>query len=77
MMSSEESEVEGGEEIIIVKHIPWRSDQVSALMQRVDSKIKLDRTPQATRQAKKRIYRGESTRPKPSIDENMPSWLFT
>lgn len=76
VMSSEESEVEAGDEIVVVKKLPWRSDQLYTLIKIVDAKVAIDRTPQATQQAKKRIYRGVSTRPHPTINENMPAWLF-
>ena len=76
VMSSEESEVEAGDEIVVVKKFPWRSDQLYTLIKRVDAKVAIDHTPQATQQTKKRIYRGVSTRPQPTINENMPAWLF-
>ena len=66
IMSSEDSEVEAWDEIVVVKKLPWRNDQVSTLMKQVDAKLKIDCTPQATRQAKRRIYRGASTRSWPT-----------
>ena len=77
LLSSEESGKEADEEVIIVKTLPWRNDQVTSLMRRLDEKIKLDRSPQATRQAKKRIYGAKtSSRPQPTVCEDMPAWLF-
>lgn len=77
LLSSEESGMEADEEVIVVKTLPWRNDQVTSLMRRLDDKIKVDRSPQANRQAKKRIYGAKtSTRSQPTICENMPAWLF-
>ena len=77
VMSSEESGIEAGDEIIVVKSLPWRHDQVNSLIQRLDDKIKNDRSPQAARQSKRRIYGTRiSTRCQPLINDSMPAWLF-
>ena len=76
LMSSEDSEIEAEEPIITVKKLPWRSNQIDELMKRLDEKIKSTRSPQAIRQAKKRLDGNPSTRPRPSINENLPAWLF-
>ena len=57
IMCSEESDEEGGEDVISVKSLPWRSNQVWQLMKQllVDS----GRSPQARRQLKARVFSGE------------------
>ena len=76
MMSSEESEVEGDEEVLIVKPLPWRSDHVNEVMKRLDQKVLSERSAQSHRQAKMRDYSGQpSSRPKPTLGD-LPKWLF-
>ena len=76
MMSSEESGHEGDSEVMIVKTIPWRSDQVNRLLKKLDHKIDAERTSQARCQMIPRVVGGEpSSRPLPH-DETLPSWLF-
>ena len=42
IMSSEDSEVEAGDETVVVRKLPRRNDQVSTLMKQVDAKLKID-----------------------------------
>ena len=37
-MSSEESDIDGEEEVLVVCSLPWRSSQVNQLMQQLDDK---------------------------------------
>ena len=75
-MSSEESATDDGEEILLVKDLPWRSDEVNRFFQNLDDKEV--KSAQARCQSKKRI-RGRSgmasQRPKPVIPD-CPTWLF-
>ena len=74
-MSSEESGMDEDEEVIMVKCLPWRSDQVNELLKRIDDRINRDRSSQARRQVKKRISSLQtSSRAKPGPD--YPAWLF-
>ena len=76
MMSSEESEVEGDEQVIVVKSLPWRSDTVNEVIKRLDHKIMEERSSQARRQAKRQEYSGQpSSRVKP-MSGDLPKWLF-
>ena len=63
-MSSEESGQEGDEEVMVVKTLPWRSDQVNRLFKQLDDKTNVNRTPKARRQVIPRTFSGEpSSRP--------------
>lgn len=76
MMSTEESEVEGDEEVLRVKPLPWRSDHVNEVMKRLDQKVLSERPAQSHRQTKMRDYSGQpSSRPKPILGD-LPKWLF-
>ena len=77
MMSSEESDLEG-DDVICVKSLPWRSNQLCQLIKQLDQKIDSERSPQARQQLKARVFSGEpSSRPKPvAEDDSLPSWLF-
>ena len=61
-MSSEES---GGEDTIIVHPLPWRTEYVNQMFQRIDAYCSSRKSPQARRQTKKRSMGSSSTRPKP------------
>ena len=76
MMSSEESGMEGDEEVMLIRPLPWRSEQVNRLMKQLDKKVESSRTPQARRQVINRVTSSEaSSRPMP-LDGNLPPWLF-
>ena len=75
-MSSEESGQEGDEEVIIVKTMPWRSDQVNRLIKQLDQKTQGERSSKARRQVIPRVFLGDpSSRIKP-VDDSLPSWLL-
>ena len=75
MMSSEESQVEG-DEVIVVKPLPWRNDSVNQMIKRLDDKIMGERSSQARRQAKTRDYSTQpSSHAKPILGD-LPKWLF-
>ena len=78
MMSSEESAMEGDEEVLIVKALPWRSEQVNQMMKCLDCKIASEKSAQAKRHAKRRVpSTSTSSRPKPaSGHSSFPAWLF-
>ena len=76
MMSSEESGIEGDEEVMLIRPLPWRSEQVNRLMKQLDQKVESSRTSQARRQVINRVTSSEpSSRPMP-LDGNIPPWLF-
>lgn len=76
IMSSEESEIEGDDDVIIIKPLPWRSNAVNEMIQRLDARIRENRSSQARRQAKTRDYSSlPSSRGKPILGD-LPKWLF-
>ena len=74
-MSSEESGMEDGEEVNIVKPLPWLSASVAQFKSLLDDQIVKEKSPQARRQTKKRKQGSPSTRTRPEICE--PEWAFT
>ena len=76
MMSSEDSATEGDEDVIMVKTLPWRNDQVNQMMKRLDDKIHSIKSAQAKHQAKCRVASlSASFRSKPASG-NFPACLF-
>ena len=72
-MSSEESGLEGDEDVFFIKPIAWSSDKVEELLDRLDEKIAGGKSSQSQRQAKKRVPATEySTREQPKG----PAWCF-
>lgn len=77
LMSSEESSIDEDNEVIVVKSIPWRSEQVNDFFQRLDRRIQTDKSPQAARQMKRRVTSAlASSRPKPGSPSQYPAWVF-
>ena len=77
LMSSEESGVDKDNEVILVKSIPCRSEQVNDFFQRLDRRIQTDKSPQAVRQAKRRVPSAlASSRPQPGSPSQYPAWVF-
>ena len=73
LMSSEESENDNEDDVIVVHPLPWLSEKVENFKQTLDIKIKKDKTPQARRQMKQRIIGTTSSRP-PKLE--LPSWVL-
>ena len=48
-MSSEESDVDNGDEVLVVRSLPWHSSQVNQLLQQLDVKSLLEKKPLARR----------------------------
>lgn len=71
LMSSEESD-EG--DAIVVHPLPWRSEYVNKMFQKIDEYCFSKKSPQAKRQTKKRITGSPSRRPIPATKE--PIWAF-
>ena len=70
-MSSEESDVDGEEDILRVLDLPWRKPSVKRMFSTLDSESAKRKTPQSKRQMKRRVMGGVSTRPKPV---SIPKW---
>ena len=64
LMSSEESEIDGDNEVIKVKTLAWRSDHVNRMIKLVDDRILDSRSALARRLMKPRVYT-PSDRPRP------------
>ena len=72
MMSSEESGLEGDEDVIFIKPLQWRSEHIEEFFRRLDQKSASLQSAQARRQKKKRIQSSEqSSRP---IGIHLPPW---
>ena len=75
VMSSDESDEDDGEEVIVVHPLPWLSAEVAAFKQQIDDEIKKEKSPQARRQMKRRIIGSPSTRPR-STSRDFSSWAL-
>ena len=73
LMSSEES---GEDDTVTVHPLPWRSEYVNKMFQNTDKYSKLRKSPQASRQTKKRITGSPSVRPSPSKSD-IPAWALS
>lgn len=73
LMSSEESECENEEDVIVVHPLPWLSEKVVTFKANLDLEIRRDKTPQARRQMKRRVIGSPSSR-KPS--DALPPWAL-
>ena len=71
-LSSEESGMDDENEVIIVKHLPWRSSYVNQMFNRLDEKAITEKSPQSRRQMKKRVTGEASARSKPAGE--IPPW---
>ena len=72
-LSSEESDIEDNEEVLIVHPIPWLTEAVVNLKAIIDRQITAKKTPQARRPTKKRLIRRDSTR---SPQKELPTWAL-
>ena len=70
-MSSEES---GDEDYITVHPLPWRSEYVSRIFNKIDAHIMSKKSCQARRQMKERKVGSSSTRPPPN--SGAPDWAL-
>ena len=70
-MSSDESDTEDGEEILVVHPLPWLSEAVVQFKTTLDQEITSTKKPQARRQMKKRVLGNPSTR---AIPDGVPRW---
>ena len=77
LMSSEESAVddETGEDVLIIHPLPWQSNHYNKFIDELTEECQSEKSPQALRQAKKRIVGCESKRAQPK-DKNIPQWCL-
>ena len=73
-MSSDESSLENGNELLVSRPLPWESSSVSLFKKTLDDKALKQKTPLARRQMKTWKTGMLSTRSKPSGD--YPDWAF-
>ena len=77
LVLSEDSGIDEDDEVIVVKSIPWHSEQVNDFFQRLHRRIQTDKPPQAARQMKRRVPSAKpSSRPKPGSPSQYPAWVF-
>ena len=74
MISSDESDVDNGDEVIVTKPLPWRSANVSQFFSKLDEECRHNKSPHARRQMKPRKCGLPSSRPKP---QGFPDWVFS
>ena len=63
--ASECDDVSGDEKFVVVKSLPWRSDELDKAVKVLDEKHKSTQSDQGIRQTMNRIRRGVSNRPMP------------
>lgn len=73
-MSSEESDDDNCDRVII-HPLPWRSEVIDRMFQKIDDHISAKKTSQAKRQTKERIVGLVSNRKSPN-GEHVPSWAI-
>ena len=74
MISSDESNIEDGVQVLNVKELEWRSEKVDKRFYKLDTKHNTRKSEQANRQMKPRLRKGvSSNRPAP---QNVPSWAL-
>ncbi len=75
LISSDESETDEHNPILVVKELSWRSDKVTSFFSKLDEAHKHHKSEQARRQTKSRVFDGRmSTRP---VTKNVPSWAIS
>lgn len=70
-MSSEESDVDGDEDVLQVHDLPWRKPSIKRMFATLDAESSKRKSAQAKRQMKRRVMGRNSTRPQPA---SMPKW---
>ena len=70
-MSSEESDVDGEEDVLTVRDLPWRKPAVKRMFSTLDAESAKRKTPQSKRQMKRRVVGSNSSRLQP---HSMPKW---
>ena len=76
-MSSDESNSESENGVIVKKDLPWRSERVSTMFSKLDGVIDDGKSTFAKRQTRQRVISSieQSSRSHPS--GKFPSWAFT
>lgn len=70
-MSSEESDVDGEEDILKVHDLPWRKPAVKKMFATLDAESTKRKTAQSKRQMKRRVTGSDSARSRPA---SVPKW---
>ena len=70
LMSSEESDIDDDEEILVLHPLPWRSEKVDQMFVMLDNETMKSKSPQAHRQMKRRVSGDESERSVPFLAES-------
>ena len=75
MISSDESELDDGKAVLVVKELQWRSDKITNFFTKLDSAHEDRKSEQAKRQTKPSIRNGTSSaRAAPA---HLPSWALS
>ena len=72
-MSSDESKIEEGQEVIGTQPLPWLSEPVTSFKNKLDEEHLDKKNVQPCRQRKGRVTGASSARPPP---KGFPSWAF-
>ena len=73
-MSSEESGMDGEDDVLNVHDLPWRKPAVKRMFSTLDAESAKHKTPQSKRQMKRRVIGSNSTRRQP---HSMPKWAVS
>lgn len=78
VISSEDSGSDNGEEVLIVRPLPWHSDRVDHMISDLDKQSLSDKSPLAKRQMKRRVPGQHSQRPKSTSSlDGVLQWAFS
>ena len=70
-MSSEESDIDGEEDVLNVHNLPWRKPAIKKMFATLDAESSKRKTAQSRRQMKRRIVGRDSIRSQPA---SIPKW---
>lgn len=70
-MSSEESDVDEEEDVLVIHDLPWRKPSVKGMFSALDGDASKNKSSQAKRQMKRRVSGGSSSRARPN---SYPKW---
>ena len=75
-MSTDESDLDDGKEILVNHQLPWLSDTVNNFKQVLDQESLKGKSQQSLRQMKTRVEGSPSTRQQPET-QKYPAWGFS
>ena len=75
MISCEDSGTDNGEEVLIVRTLPWRSSRMDHMFANLDKQSLSNKSPQSRRQMKRRVLGECSLQPRCTVE--LPKWVFS